>query len=102
MSMSLSINETWKSGALCYQKEGKEKPKRIEEIESDLLKGFQIYALKVYGNTIVSNQFTPDQLIEEFKRFKLLVTIRPFKTPTKNPEEDTHYVAELLPDGWLD
>ena len=100
--MSPSIHETWKNTELCYHKGEKEKHKQIEEIESDILKGVHVYAMKVYGNTIVSKQFTPEQIIDEFRRFKLLVTIRPFDTSFKNPEEDTHYVVELLPDGWLD
>ena len=74
-----------------------EKIKRnIEPIESKILKDFQLFALKEYGNTIVSQSIKKEKIINEFKRFGFDVRLRPFERSCQDKEQHTHYVVELV------
>lgn len=94
--MTEMVHDTWKDSKRIYNEKAKEKPKRIEPIDSSIIKDFQMYAIKVYGDTIISKEHKPEEIINEFKRFGVPVRVRGFTTAFKDPSEDTHYVVELI------
>lgn len=98
--MNETVHDTWKETKHIYNERANQKPKRIEPVDSKIIKDFQMYAIKVYGETIMSKVYTPEEIINEFKRFNLNVHVRCFTTAFKDPSEDTHYVVELLPNNW--
>ena len=68
--------------------------KSKEEINSKILKNFQVDCVKVWGNTIVSKKFTIDEIIQEYQKFGLKVSVHHF-TSFHGGLKDSHYVVRL-------
>ena len=66
-----------------------------DEIKSDILKNFQIECLKKYGNTIISNSFNDIDVINEYSRFGLKVSLHNFSS-FHYGLKDTHKVVRLI------
>ena len=72
-----------------------QKMKERDEVQG-ILKYFQIQAVKHLGNTIVSNKYKPNEIIEAFKKVGLVVKVRDFKNNHEMTGcKETHYVVEL-------
>ena len=71
------------------------KMKERDEVQG-ILKYFQIQAVKHLGNTIVSNKYKPNEIIEAFKKVGLVVKVRGFiNNYGMDGCKETHYVVEL-------
>lgn len=68
--------------------------KSKEEINSKILKNFQVDCVKGWGNTIVSKKFTIDEIIQEYQKFGLTVSVHHF-TSFHYGLKDSHYVVRL-------
>lgn len=75
----------------------KRQPKKVqskEEFNSKILKNFQVECVKELGNTIVSKKFTKDEIIQEYQKFGLKVSVHHF-TSFHYGMKPTHYVVRL-------
>lgn len=86
-----------------------EKPKP-KKIKSHIVKDFHLAAMKRYGNTIVSKKNSPQQIIDEFKKYGFDVDVRDFKHKKEThsfvslgrvvlDEDLTHYVVSEIGRG---
>lgn len=73
----------------------KDSNKNSEKKSSQVLKEFQIYAMKEFGNTIVAKRFGANNIIEEFKKLGFEVSCREFEN-YEYDEYGTHFVVESL------
>ena len=64
-------------------------------VKNSFLKSYQLYAIKQYGNTIVSKEFEIEDVIAEFKKHGVRVRVKEMAN-RNDPmlEVETHYVAE--------
>ena len=64
-------------------------------VKSSFLKSYQLYAIKQYGNTIVSKEFEIEDIIAEFKKHGVRVRVKEMAN-RNDPmlEVETHYVVE--------
>ena len=64
-------------------------------VKSSFLKSYQLYAIKQYGNTIVSKEFEIEDIIAEFKKYGVRVRVKEMaKRNDPMLEVETHYVVE--------
>lgn len=100
-----SIEKLAKLG-ICHipvQKVQKSQPK-INNYDG-FLKDFQIYAIRKFGNTIVSKKHEPQIIVDEFAKLKIKVRVRDFETIqfSKTKEFDncktTHWIVEVVRKG---
>ena len=73
----------------------KDSVKNDEKKSSQVLKEFQIYAMKEFGNTIVAKRFGANNIIEEFKKLGFKVSCREFEN-YEYDEYGTHFVVEKI------
>ncbi len=79
-----------------YQKSTKKEVKvKKSTFKSKVLKEHQVSIIKGFGNTIVSKKHKAEDIINEFAKFGLEVTLSEFKNKTY-PGWNTHYVATLV------
>ena len=81
-----------RSGSPNTKKDG---DKNSEKKSSQVLKEFQIYAMKEFGNTIVAKRFGADNISEEFKKLGFEVSCREFEN-YEYDEYSTHFVVEKI------
>lgn len=81
-----------RSGSPNTKKDG---DKNSEKKSSQVLKEFQIYAMKEFGNTIVAKRFGANNIIEEFKKLGFKVSCREFEI-YEYDEYGTHFVVEKI------
>lgn len=64
-------------------------------VKNSFLKSYQLYAIKQYGNTIVSKEFEIEDIIAEFKKHGVRVRVKEMAN-RNDPmlEVETHYVVE--------
>ena len=64
-------------------------------VKNSFLKSYQLYAIKQYGNTIVSKEFEIEDIITEFKKHGVRVRVKEMAN-RNDPmlEVETHYVVE--------
>ena len=64
-------------------------------VKNSFLKSYQLYAIKEYGNTIVSKEFEVEDIIKEFKKHGVRVRVKEMAN-RNDPmlEIETHYVVE--------
>ena len=64
-------------------------------VKNSFLKSYQLYAIKQYGNTIVSKEFEIEEIIKEFKKHGVRVRVKEMAN-RNDPmlEVETHYVVE--------
>lgn len=64
-------------------------------VKNSFLKSYQLYAIKQYGNTIVSKEFEIEDIIAEFKKHGVRVRVKEMAN-RNDPmlEIETHYVVE--------
>ena len=64
-------------------------------VKNSFLKSYQLYAIKQYGNTIVSKEFEIEDVIAEFKKHGVRVRVKEMAN-RNDPmlEVETHYVVE--------
>lgn len=79
-----------RSGSPITKKDG---DKNSEKKYSQVLKEFQIYAMKEFGNTIVTKRFGSDNIVKEFKKIGFKVRCREFEN-YEYDEYSTHFVVE--------
>ena len=73
----------------------KDGDKNSENKSSQVLKEFQIYAMKEFGNTIVAKRFGSDNIVKEFKKIGFKVRCREFEN-YEYDEYSTHFVVEKI------
>ena len=64
-------------------------------VKNSFLKSYQLYAIKQYGNTIVSKEFEIEDVIAEFKKHGVRVRVKEMVN-RNDPmlEVEAHYVVE--------
>ena len=64
-------------------------------VKNSFLKSYQLYAIKQYGNTIISKEFEIEDIIAEFKKHGVRVRVKEMAN-RNDPmlEVETHYVVE--------
>ena len=64
-------------------------------VKNSFLKSYQLYAIKQYGNTIVSKEFEIEDIVAEFKKHGVRVRVKEMAN-RNDPmlEVETHYVVE--------
>ena len=64
-------------------------------VKNSFLKSYQLYAIKQYGNTIISKEFEIEDIIAEFKKHGVRVRVKEMAN-RNDPmlEIETHYVVE--------
>ena len=64
-------------------------------VKNSFLKSYQLYAIKQYGNTIISKEFEIEDIVAEFKKHGVRVRVKEMAN-RNDPmlEVETHYVVE--------
>ena len=73
----------------------KDSDKNSKKKSSQVLKEFQIYAMKEFGNTIVAKRFGANNIVKEFKKLGFKVSCREFEN-YEYDEYSTHFVVEKI------
>ena len=64
-------------------------------VKNSFLKSYQLYAIKEYGNTIVSKEFEVEDIIKEFKKYGVRVRVKEMVSRGEPMVDiETHYVVE--------
>ena len=64
-------------------------------VKNSFLKSYQLYAIKEYGNTIVSKEFEVEDIIKEFKKYGVRVRVKEIVDRSEPMVDiETHYVVE--------
>ena len=64
-------------------------------VKNSFLKNYQLYAIKEYGNTIVSKEFEVEDIIKEFKKYGVRVRVKEIVDRSEPMVDiETHYVVE--------
>jgi hypothetical protein len=64
-------------------------------VKNSFLKSYHLYAVKEYGNTIVSREFEVDDIIKEFKKYGVRVRVKEMVSRGEPMVDiETHYVVE--------
>lgn len=80
-----------------FVRHDKSKPKEVKntnkgDSKGKILKPFQIYAVKKFGNTIVTSLYGKEKVIEEFAALGIKVSCREFETY----DYGMHYIVESI------
>ena len=60
----------------------------------EILKSYQVYALKHYGNTIVSKKYQIEDVISECATYGVNVRVRDFRTIVEDFDPDDFHIIE--------
>jgi hypothetical protein len=64
-------------------------------VKNSFLKSYNLYAVKEYGNTIVSREFEVEDIIKEFKKYGVRVRVKEMVSRGEPMVDiETHYVVE--------
>lgn len=64
-------------------------------VKNSFLKSYQLYAISEYGNTIVSKEFSIEDIITEFKKFGVSVRVKEMVDRGEFlVDVESHYVVE--------
>ena len=60
----------------------------------EILKSYQVYALKHYGNTIISKKYQIEYVVAECATYGVDVRVRDFRTIVEEFDPDDFYIIE--------
>lgn len=68
----------------------------MKKKSKNYIKGFQIDAVRQFGNTIVDKKMKPEDIVSEFKKQGFDVEVREFTSNGNGYTKDSHYVVKKI------